>query len=78
MSAMATLLIRNLDDAIAERLRAQARRKGISVEEEVRRIITHSTMLTQDEVLRSVDEIRARSKPTAVRSADLIREDRDR
>ena len=78
MPAMATLLIRNIDDAIAERLRVQARRKGISVEEEVRRIITQATTLTLDEAVRSMDEIRARSKPTTTRSVDLIREDRER
>jgi len=30
---MATITIRNLDDEVAERLRLQARRRGVSVEQ---------------------------------------------
>ena len=75
---MATLLIRNLDDIVAERLRAQARLKGVSVEEEARRIIAEGTTMTREEALKRIMEIRARQKPNKTRGVDLIREDRDR
>ena len=77
-SHMATLLIRNLDDIVAERLRAQARLKGVSVEEEARRIIAEGTTMTREEALKRIMEIRARQKPNKTRGVDLIREDRDR
>lgn len=75
---MATLLIRNLDDVVAERLRTQARLKGVSVEEEARRILSEGTTLTREEALKRIMEIRARQKPHKSRAVDLIREDRDR
>jgi plasmid stability protein len=75
---MATLLIRNLDDTVAERLRVQARLKGVSVEEEARRILSEGTTLTREEALQRMAEIRARQKPNRTRAVDLIREDRDR
>lgn len=39
---MASLSIRKLDDEIYERLRAQAARRGVSMEEEVRQILTRA------------------------------------
>jgi len=75
---MATLLIRNLDDIVAERLRAQARVKGVSVEEEARRILAEGTTMTREEALKRIMEIRSRQKPNKTRAVDLIREDRDR
>jgi len=75
---MATLLIRNLDDIVAERLRSQARLKGVSVEEEARRILADGTTLTREEALKRIMEIRATQKPHKSSSVDLIREDRDR
>ncbi len=75
---MATLLIRNLDDIVAERLRAQARLKGVSVEEEARRILATGTAVTREEALRRIMEIRSRQKPHKSRAVDLIRRDRDR
>jgi plasmid stability protein len=74
---MATILIRNLDDAVAERLKAQAREHGVSVAEEARRILAEHTRWSHEEWLRRVDEFVARQKPTTVSSVDLIREDRD-
>jgi len=75
---MATLLIRNLDEVVAERLRVQAQLKGVSVEEEAHRILLEGTTLTREEALRRIMEIRARQKPHKSRAAGLIREDRDR
>lgn len=39
---MASLSIRKLDDEIYERLRAQATRRGVSMEEEARQILTRA------------------------------------
>ncbi len=75
---MATILIRNLDDAVAERLKAQAKEHGVSVAEEARRILAENTRWSHEEWLRRVDAFVATQKPTKVRSVDLIREDRDR
>ena len=75
---MATLLIRNLDEIVAERLRTQARLKGVSVEEEARRILAEGTTMTREEALKRIMAIRSRQKPNQSRAVDLIREDRDR
>ena len=75
---MATLLIRNLDEVVAERLRVQARLKGVSVEEEARRVLAEGTMVTRQEALERMAAIRSRQKPNKTRAVDLIREDRDR
>ena len=75
---MATLLIRNLDEIVAERLRVQARLKGVSVEEEARRVLAEGTVVTRQEALERMAAIRSRQKPNKTRAVDLIREDRDR
>jgi plasmid stability protein len=75
---MATLLIRNLDDQVAERLRLQARLKGTSVEEEARRLLAEGTRLSREEFAVFAASMRARQRPNKTRAADLIREDRER
>jgi len=75
---MATLLIRNLDEIVAERLRVQARLKGVSVEEEARRVLAEGTVVTRQEALERMAAIRSRQKLNKTRAVDLIREDRDR
>lgn len=42
---MATLTIRNLDDAVKAKIREDAARHGVSMEEQVRRILTKATMV---------------------------------
>ena len=76
---MAQVLIRNLDDAALERLKARAARKGISLERELRTLITDAA---------AADHIGFRARAAALRerlagrrhsdSTALIREDRDR
>ena len=75
---MATLIIRNLDEQVAEQLRLQARLKGISVEEEARRLLAQGTRLTREEFLAFAAEMRARQRPDRTRAVDLIRGVRDR
>ena len=75
---MATIIIRNLDDEVAERLRLQARLRGVSVEQEARRVLDEGTRLTRAEIAAHAAAIRARQRPHRSRGVDLIREDRDR
>jgi len=75
---MATIIVRNLDDEVAERLRLQARLRGVSVEQEARRVLAEGTRLTRKEIAAQAAAMRARQPRSSVSSVDLIREDRDR
>jgi plasmid stability protein len=77
-TAVATIIIRNLDDLVAERLRLRARLKGVSVEEEARRVLAEGTKLTRKEIADEAAAIRARQKPHKSRAVDIIRHYRDR
>ena len=66
---MATIIIRNLDDEVAERLRLQARLRGVSVEQEARRVLADGTRVSRA-------EIAAHSHRSS--GVDSIREDRAR
>ncbi len=83
---MAEILVRDVDDALVERLRARAEKVGLSLEAEVRRIIEESACREPAEppkvdkatALRLLDEFRARFKGRKFSdSVELIREDRD-
>jgi plasmid stability protein len=75
---MAAIIIRNLDEEVAERLRLQARLRGVSVEQEARRILADGTRLSRAEIAARAAEIRARQPLHRSRGVDLIREDRER
>jgi plasmid stability protein len=75
---MATIIIRNLDDEVADRLRLQARLRGVSVEQEARRLIAQGTQVSRAEIAARAAAIRARQRPHRSRAVDLIREDRER
>jgi plasmid stability protein len=75
---MATIIIRNLDDEVADRLRLQARLRGVSVEQEARRLIAQGTQVSRAEIAARAAAIRARQRPHHSRAVDLIREDRER
>jgi plasmid stability protein len=75
---VATIIVRNLDDAVADRLRLQARLRGVSVEQEARRILTEGTRVSRAEIAARATAIRARQRPHRSRASELIREDRDR
>ena len=76
---MAQIIVRNLDDAVVERLKARARSNGRSLEAEVRQILEQSAKVDMATARQHVMEIR---KKLAGRkftdSVELIREDRDR
>jgi plasmid stability protein len=76
---MATIIIRNLDDEVAERLRLQARLRGVSVEQqEARRVLAEGTRVSRSEIAARAAAIRARQRPHRSRGIELIREDRER
>ena len=75
---MAQIIVRKLDDGLVARLKARAKRKGVSLEEEVRRILQDAERHSLEEVIARVDAIRMRQPPQTSRAVDLIRQDRDR
>jgi len=75
---MATIIIRNLDDEVAERLKLQARLRGTSVEQEARRLLAEGTKLSRKQIAAEAAAMRARQPLSKLRGVDLIREDRDR
>jgi len=76
---MAQVLIRNLDDAVVQRLKDRASARGWSLEQELRTILTGAARMDEEEFLRRAAELRAQQgdRPQTD-SANLIREDRDR
>jgi plasmid stability protein len=75
---MATIIIRNLDDEVAERLRLQARHRGVPVEEEARRVLAEGTRVSRAEIAARAAAIRVRQRPHRSRGVELIRQDRKR
>ena len=76
---MAQVLVRNLDDATVNALKARAAAHGRSLEQELRLVLTEAAQPTRGEVARTAAAIRQlESKPIGVDLDALIREDRDR
>ena len=76
---MAQVLIRNLDPATVEALKARAAACGRSLEQELRLLLTQVAQPTREEVVRTAAAIRELgTKPIAVDLDALVREDRDR
>ena len=76
---MAQVVIRKIDDDAMARLKARARRKGVSLEQELRTILIETT--GQDEAGFRARAAAFRRKLAGRRHSDstrLIREDRDR
>lgn len=78
---MADLKVRNLDDQVANALRARAEHKGISLEEEVRRTLAASVASARTDLVRRAQALHAAAggKPgkPELDSARIIREERD-
>lgn len=76
---MATVTIRNLDDAVVKRLKYQAKQNGRSLEAEVRELLKQAAdRKTIEELLAVADRIAAMT-PTdrpQTDSVELLREDR--
>ena len=76
---MGQILVRNLDDAIIKRLKQDASREGISLEEKARRVLGEAAKNNKQQLMEELKRIRAMSPPITEPpfSQDLIREDRD-
>jgi plasmid stability protein len=76
---MAQIIVRNLDDAVVDRLKARARTNDRSLEAEVRLILEQSAKVDLVQARQIVMERRKKLQGREfVDSVDLIREDRDR
>jgi plasmid stability protein len=74
---MGQILVRNLDDAVIERLKARALKANISLEQSVRNILTDAVKPARDELLAEMNRLRAQIGTVTPDATDLIREDRD-
>jgi antitoxin FitA len=78
---MAEIKVRNLDDRVADILRARARQRGLSLEEEIRQTLAAAVNADIKSFARRAAAIRAAAggKPGRPEfdSARLIREERD-
>ena len=77
---MAQVLVRNLDEAVVERLKARAAAANRSLEAELRAILEEAAKPSKAEALAMLDAIRARTRlpgPGEPTAAEMIREDRD-
>jgi antitoxin FitA len=76
---MAQIIVRNLDDAIVDRLKARARDNDRSLEAEVRHILEQSARVDMAQARQIAIDIRERLKGRKFPDvAELIREDRER
>jgi antitoxin FitA len=77
--AMAQVIVRHLEDETVRRLKERARRKGHSLEQELREILAAAARQDVAEFKARATAIRARYEGTPqTDSALLLREDRDR
>jgi plasmid stability protein len=75
---MASMVIRNIPDDVLDRLKEKARIAGKSTEQFAREALAEKARPSREELVRRMDEIRARSKPTSGQAIiDEIRSDRD-
>lgn len=79
---MAQVVVRQLDAAVIEIHRRQARARGVSLEQELREVITRAARVGREELVRRVDAIRTLTPapppgPPPRSAEELIREDRD-
>lgn len=76
---MAQVIIRNLDDDVVQRLKARARAKGHSLEQELREVVTAAARPDLAEFREFAAAMRARyADVPQTDSVELLREDRDR
>ncbi len=77
---MTELKIRNLDPKVVKGWKAQAKRKGVSVEQELRQIVTRAVAPDRSALIEELRKIRAMTPPEArkVDSVDILRRLRSR
>ena len=74
---MVDILVRNVDEETARRLKEKAKAKGASVSETAREALTAYVKPSRAELIKELDRIRSKSRYSGVDSTALIREDRD-
>jgi plasmid stability protein len=76
---MAQILVRDLDEGLVDRLKAQAKRHGRSLQREVKAILVESVPMTHEEMLVEAEGWQRRlSAGKFGDSSRLVREDRGR
>jgi plasmid stability protein len=75
---MGQVLVRNLDDAVIQALKARATARGLSLEAELRDLLTRAAGNPRAELIGELAAIRAKTPIGPRRSAEeLVRESRD-
>jgi plasmid stability protein len=79
---MGQVVVRQLDDAVIEAHRRNAKARGVSLEQELRDVLTGAATSGRGDLVRRLDEVRAMTPapPPGTRAwtaEELIREDRD-
>ena len=74
---MVDILVRNVDDDVAKRLKEKATASGRSLSDTAREALGQFVKPSREELIEEARRIRAMSPYSDVDSTDLIREDRD-
>ena len=77
---MAQILVRDLNPQAVERLKLMAKRRGRSLQAEVKQLLEEIAERDEkrEDFLRFADEMRAASGPQATDSVEILRRDRER
>jgi plasmid stability protein len=75
--AMVDILVRNVDEATAKRLKEKAAAKGMSISETAREVLTAAVKPDKAELWAKADALRKKIGKVSGDSTKLIREDRD-
>ena len=77
---MTDLLVRGLDPSVIERLKAKAKQKGRSLQQEAKEILERAAPMTHEELKKMFEEIDATftDGPINISIEDLIREEREK
>jgi antitoxin FitA len=76
---VAEILVRQLEERVVDVLRVRARYRGVSLEDEVRAILSDAVDEDRQALIQEAEAIRARTTPPPpeLDSARIIREERD-
>ncbi|MGN6471488.1 MAG: FitA-like ribbon-helix-helix domain-containing protein [Rhizobiaceae bacterium] len=75
---MASMVVRNIPDDVLKRFKERAKADGKSAEQLAREAIAEKAKPSREEVIRRIDAIRARSKPSSGQEIiEQIRYDRE-
>jgi plasmid stability protein len=74
---MVDILVRNVEEAVAARMKDKAAAAGVSLNEMAREAFRQMVMPSKAEILAEIDRVRAMTPRRLSDSTPLIREDRD-